>query len=242
MAAAGFTAEPAAPPAWAGSGPFINNWPGEPDVQYSYQGTIVGKDLQKLAPSKVPSLGSLFDSAWAANEATVCATIHDKLLAYLGSFEQWACDLPSSGTLGAQLLGANSVGLDYQIDDIAASLDIEKDGDWATISATFNAQFHLTLDLAGSIMAGQPSSSVSLGASEITFSNADVSSVNVVLHIFAPDLLSDAQSWLDGYVIDGAGRSSGSGRISRASTMTSTPWLRSWQIFTSSRATPTLWT
>ncbi len=81
---------------------------------------------------------------------------------------------------------------------------MEKDGDWATVNATFNAQFHLTLDLENSIEAGQPSSSVSLGPSEITFSNADVSSANVLLHIFAPDLLSDAQSWLDGYVISGA--------------------------------------
>ncbi len=105
VAAAGFTVGAAAPPAWAGSGPFITNWPGEPDLQYSYQGTVIGKDLQKLAPSKVPAMASLFNSAWAANEATVCGTIHDKLVAYLGSFEQWVCDLPSGGTLGAQLLG-----------------------------------------------------------------------------------------------------------------------------------------
>ena len=152
----------------------------------------------------------MFDNAWSASGAAVCNTIKGYLLDALGSFEEWTCSLPSNGDLLGGLAGPNELGLKYQVNGISIGLDYEKDGDWANINGTFDAQLAITLGVASSINGSVTSSSspygttpVSINSSQVSFSDADFSSANVLLHIFAPNALPQAQSELDSTVLKG---------------------------------------
>ncbi len=208
LVASGFAVGAAAGPAYA-SGDY-NNWPGNPEVNYAYQGALIGQNLQKFSPTPVPGLRTVFDNAWSASEAAVCNTLKGYLLDALGSFEEWTCSLPSNGDLRGGLAGPDELGLKYQVNGISIGLDYEKDGDWANINGTFDAQLAITLGVASSISGSVASSSslygttpVSIKSSQVSFSDADFSSASVLLHIFAPNALPEAQSELDSTVLKG---------------------------------------
>ena len=208
LVASGFAVGAAAGPAYASG--YYNNWPGNPEVNYAYKGALIGQNLQKFSPTPVPGLRTVFDNAWSASGAAVCNTIKGYLLDALGSFEEWTCSLPSNGDLLGGLVGPNELGLKYQVNGISIGLDYEKDGDWANINGTFDAQLAITLGVASSINGSVTSSSspygttpVSINSSQVSFSDADFSSANVLLHIFAPNALPQAQSELDSTVLKG---------------------------------------
>ena len=184
---------------------YYNNWPGHARINYLYEGKVVASNLQRFSPTPLPSLKEEFNSAWTANEATVCGKIQAYLLATLGSFTEWVCNLPSSGDLQGVLVGPNELGLDFQLTGISISLDYLAGGiDWVTVNGTFNALLQVDLDVASSIDWSDSSQApVSIASSQVSFSDANFWSHNVLLHIFAPSALSDAQDQVDTTVITG---------------------------------------
>ncbi len=194
------------PGAVAYAGGYYNPWAGNPVINYAYQGKAVGSNLQKLLPAPVPGLDQEFNSAWAASEPGVCHKIEDYLESALGSFTGWKCNLPSSGDLEGALLAPNELGLNFGLSGISISLDYLAAGiDWVTIDGTFDAQAHITLDVANEVDWSDPSQSpVRVASSLVSFSGADFSSANVLLHIFDPSALSKADNKVDSTVIAGA--------------------------------------
>jgi uncharacterized membrane protein YgcG len=116
--------------------------------------------------------------------------------------------LPASGDLQGALIGPNQFGLRYQLDGIAVGLDYNIAGiDWANIYGTFNAQLQVNLDTAtsidGSVTAPDPvfiSSPISIASSEVSLSDADVWSANILAKLF-PEALTFVENMADSTVI-----------------------------------------
>jgi len=196
LVASGFIAAMPAGPAYA-YGTYFNNWPGNPVVNYALAGTIVGPNLQAWSPTPVPSLQSVINTAWNENRAAICNVIESHVGSLLKSYKDWTCSLPASGDLEGSLVGANELGLRYAINDIAIGVDwnvLDQGIDWANVNAT---------SIDGSVA---PSSSLygstplSIGSSEVSLSDADVSSSNIAAKLF-PGALTFVDNVIDNTVL-----------------------------------------
>jgi hypothetical protein len=201
MVAGGLVLAAPATPAYAG--PYFNDWPGITEVNYVYEGTVA----RSFVPP-IPDLEQVFNNEWSANETMVCGEIESLFAAYTSkagfSFKDWSCNLPSTGDLEGAPLGPGEVGLEYGLTDASLAVDIDVLGDWINFTGSVNAQLDIDLNVAtsinGSLQSSSPlyaSSPASLVSSEVTFSDADLSTANTLLHLLAPGLEGFVENLVD---------------------------------------------
>ena len=161
----------------AGAATF-DHGPGNVAINYDYNGEPQETNLQKLLkvvdPSAVPKpVGATIEKLWQKTSKTaVCNHIQTevaKLLKQPTPLADWSCSLPASGDVQGRLEASSVVGVDFLLDGIALTFDVNDPHGTASVDATLDVDFHVDLDFASTVNSASKSTTaaLSIGSSSI---------------------------------------------------------------------------
>ena len=169
----------------------FDQWPGNVVIDYQAPDGQQATNLQDYLSDPVPSVSSIFNAALTTDSAGICNQIEQQVAIQAGQavpLKAWHCTIPGSGDLQAAQPAANNVGLTYLVDGNFITFNYAGVPGGATVNATFDMEFTLSLNFAGQVIAGS-GTPVDVVSSSLGLSNAHFSSKNKLLNAFGGNRL-----------------------------------------------------
>ena len=190
----------------AASPPSIDQWPGNVVIDYQAPDGQQATNLPDYLSDPAPSVSSIFNTALTTDSAGICNQIEQQIAIRTKQafpLKDWHCTLPDRGDLQAAQPAANDVGLTYLVDGNSISFNYAGVPGGATVDATFDMEFTLSLNFAGQVIAGS-GTPVDVVSSSLGLSNAHFSSKNVLLNAFGGKKLKQADAAMNSYTVSPA--------------------------------------
>ena len=155
----------------------FDHWPGNVAINYDYNGkpeqNNVQKGLKVLGEPVPTAVGTTIEKLWQKTSKTaVCNHIQTEVAALLKQptpVADWSCSLPASGDVLGRLEASNVVGVDFLLEGIALTFDVNDPHGTASVDATLDVDFHVDLDFASTVNGASKSTTaaLSIGSSSI---------------------------------------------------------------------------
>lgn len=184
----------------------FDQWPGNVVIDYQAPDGQQATNLQDYLSDPVPSVSSIFNAALTTDSAGICNQIEQQVAIQAGQavpLKAWHCTIPGSGDLQAAQPAANNVGLTYLVDGNFITFNYAGVPGGATVNATFDMEFTLSLNFAGQVIAGS-GTPVDVVSSSLGLSNAHFSSKNKLLNAFGGNKLKQADAAMNSYTVSPA--------------------------------------
>ena len=184
----------------------FDQWPGNVVIDYQAPDGQQATNLQDYLSDPVPSVSSIFNAALTTDSAAICNQIEQQVAIQARQafpLKDWRCTIPQSGDLQAAQQAANNVGLTYLVDGNFISFNYAGVPGGATVDATFDMEFTLSLNFAGQVIAGS-GTPVDVVSSSLGLSNAHFSSKNKLLNTFGGTKLKQADAAMNNYTVSPA--------------------------------------